>query len=571
MKLLDSAPELRPDLIEALGRFGDRRATPALLKQLDGDGETQCEVLTALKRLKDPASAEAVFPLLTHRDPLIRRRTVDVLGRIGDAVAAERIEKLVKSDHDAEVRAAAAKALGEIADPASVDVLLEAVEDEYTVRCRAIRALGRIGDEAALPALFAKLKDGVSEVRFHAAVALGEVGHDNAVVPLTELLADPNPMVKRGATKSLEKLGVDATRVKVGRRKKVGETKSRVAWSDRLAPSAVLHLLFPATAKGRAIMGGAVGTIAIAVLAFAFISIGGEPPRGIVIRANVQDVAFSPEGKLLAVARDRGVLEVWKVRSQSSLRESNLGASGVDWTADGRLAVTIGPRLQIEAADGKAPLVMEGHKTTIKHFVISSSRTIAATCDRKGVAYVWDLAAGENIGGLTFNVPESISALAVSSDGTKLALGRTTGSIEVWSLAEVKMLIELQTLGDRVTAAAWSPDGSRIAAGGGNGVIRLFDPARKAAVVEVASEGLYVKRLMFQPATGRLVTLRNGAVEFWDAAGKLTGSWKPDGVNIDAASFAPDGKTVAVGNGDEKTVWLLDAETGKVQATLDVD
>jgi len=63
------------------------------------------------------------------------------------------LEKL-RTDPDPQVRADAARSLGEVGDERAVDALLAALHDpEETVRAAAAAALGKIGDPRAIPAL----------------------------------------------------------------------------------------------------------------------------------------------------------------------------------------------------------------------------------------------------------------------------------------------------------------------------------------------------------------------------------------------------------------------------------
>ncbi|MHC4566474.1 MAG: HEAT repeat domain-containing protein [Planctomycetota bacterium] len=79
----------------------------------------------------------------------------------------------------------------------------------YPVRCKAIRALGEIGDPAAVELLIAIMKDKSErrDPRNVAATALGKIGDNRAVEPLITVLKDESEE-KRLRTKSAEALGL---------------------------------------------------------------------------------------------------------------------------------------------------------------------------------------------------------------------------------------------------------------------------------------------------------------------------------------------------------------------------
>ncbi len=112
-----------------------------------------------------------------------------------------RMRALLLEERDPWVRERAALALGRIGDPASVELLLEALRDRYArVRQTAAFALGEIEDQETLqalgyrsdprvvPALLAALRDESAMVRARAAEALGKIGDRRAVSALIDML-----------------------------------------------------------------------------------------------------------------------------------------------------------------------------------------------------------------------------------------------------------------------------------------------------------------------------------------------------------------------------------------------
>ena len=128
-------PRVRRYLALALGRIGDRRAVPALLKAVD-DAATDG----------------------SHADPETQVYAVWALGVIGDAQAVPRLVALARSD-DAGLRKAAVHALGAFpASEAAREALVAALSDPVTdVGWNAGVALARRRDPAAAPVLLAMM------------------------------------------------------------------------------------------------------------------------------------------------------------------------------------------------------------------------------------------------------------------------------------------------------------------------------------------------------------------------------------------------------------------------------
>ncbi len=125
----------------------------------------------AVEKLDVFASPMALVPLikaLEDKEPSVRWRTAEALGKIRDRRAVPYLVPLLK-DKEGEIRLSAVKALGEIRDIRAVFPLIDLLYDDYiifqditvtqgdyrdnSVKGSVIFALQKIGDAGALPAL----------------------------------------------------------------------------------------------------------------------------------------------------------------------------------------------------------------------------------------------------------------------------------------------------------------------------------------------------------------------------------------------------------------------------------
>ncbi|MBI3175231.1 MAG: HEAT repeat domain-containing protein [Chloroflexi bacterium] len=191
--LQDKNLNIRHGAAWVLGRAGDKRAVPFLLPML-----------------KDP-------------HPFIRQAAADSLGELGDGMAVGPLIHLSQDENNG-VRKAVARALGELHDPKAVDTLISMlgiseVQDplikllristpDAEIRAIAAWALGEIKDSRSVEALIlAVQKDASEQVRKSAAWALGQLGDPRAIAPLTTLFMDTYEDVRAMAAQSLEQLG----------------------------------------------------------------------------------------------------------------------------------------------------------------------------------------------------------------------------------------------------------------------------------------------------------------------------------------------------------------------------
>ena len=167
-----------------------------------------------LVRIGAPAFDE-VLQASSSTDEVIRRKTCDILGRMGNPQGVPALVRLL-NDPDRHVRRRAAKALTHVNSPSAVIPLLHALNDpEKKVRYRSAQALGVIGDKRAVVPLIKSLSDRSSTVRRKAIVSLGEIGDEQAVNPITWCLKDPSSHVRNTARNTLRYKFKFASRPKI--------------------------------------------------------------------------------------------------------------------------------------------------------------------------------------------------------------------------------------------------------------------------------------------------------------------------------------------------------------------
>jgi len=126
--------------------------------------------------ITDPAVVPVLRSALAPGDACVRQGAARLLGRTANARAVGALAEALR-DPDATTRALGALGMG-FSDQAGVyEPLVNALKDaEPPVRANAALALGHLGDHRAMPMLLPLLKnDRVAQVREAAALALGEL------------------------------------------------------------------------------------------------------------------------------------------------------------------------------------------------------------------------------------------------------------------------------------------------------------------------------------------------------------------------------------------------------------
>ncbi len=210
------------------------------------------------------------------------------------------------------------------------------------------------------------------------------------------------------------------------------------------------------------------------------------------------------------------------------------------------------------ASDESATLPL--HTGTVTGLAFNAGRLVSVSVDQR--VGVWE--GGELVGSLTLG--ESIFSLAL--DGDTAALGLNNGAIQLWSLAGAENEWEsIATLGghsQRVSALAYSSDGTRLVSGDAGGALVIWDAETGEmlhSIAEAHADG--VEALAFHPAGALFATgSRDSTIRLWDVAdGQAWGEALGEhSARVSALAFSPDGRLLASGSYDERVLlWDMSA------------
>jgi HEAT repeat protein len=169
--------------VEALGKLRNPKAIDTILRLMqNGNNYVKWSCVQALGDIGDARAAEPLGKLLLapfHPDYWggdYRRDTCESLARIG-AASVEPLIRALKCD-TVDVRLDVVSALAKIGDKRAVKPLCELLvnDKESRVRAAAARAVGELKDQTAVTPLIGALKDSDSQVRGDAASALDSLG-----------------------------------------------------------------------------------------------------------------------------------------------------------------------------------------------------------------------------------------------------------------------------------------------------------------------------------------------------------------------------------------------------------
>jgi WD40 repeat protein len=284
----------------------------------------------------------------------------------------------------------------------------------------------------------------------------------------------------------------------------------------------------------RMIVAVAASIAVILIGTLVFLRANSQRPRTLKIQIGfISSIAFSPDGRMLAISGSDGRVQLWDTAHGKWLRSlySYRNSDWVVFSADGHTLVSWG-------ADS-------GHQVVL-----------------------WDALSGDQLRVFGDDANPAGEA-AFSPDGRVLATdassqGSDAGGIQLWDVASGS---EVRRLPGYV-GPVFSPDGKLLAARNKNRSISLLDVESGNEVRTFsAHQGLFSPNAIFSPDGRLLASTNNSMVTVWDVASGQEVRNIYDSALVRGIAFSPDSRLLASGSEDH-TIKLWDVASGNKVRTL---
>jgi WD40 repeat protein len=248
----------------------------------------------------------------------------------------------------------------------------------------------------------------------------------------------------------------------------------------------------------------------------------GRPLRS--MQEAVLDIAFSPNGKMLAAAADDGTIGLWRVTTQELLGTIHAYrgfTTSIEFSPDGRRLASTGDDV------GRLP---------VKVWDVRTRRLSAPPLEHET------------------GFP---TAVAFSPDGRVLASGDASGVILLWDATKASLPRQLVGHAGNVLSLVFSPDGKTLASASADSTLRLWDATTGASLGQpLNNPGGFLSDLAFSrdgrtlASTGLNVDERGDLtipeVRLWDVpTRRLLGEPLRLSDDVVAVAFRPDGNDLS--------------------------
>ncbi|HEY4329074.1 MAG TPA: WD40 repeat domain-containing protein [Phycisphaerae bacterium] len=222
-------------------------------------------------------------------------------------------------------------------------------------------------------------------------------------------------------------------------------------------------------------------------------------------------VAFSPDGKLVAAGSQSGDIIMWERDGEKDRFSKTSGSSRIvqiSFLPDGKTFATasMDHTLRIwDTATGDEKATLKAHKYSIAGMALYPDATKSVSIDSNGNLSTWSLSKASEVSTIEPLKSGEGRATAISPDGKTILAGYYDGTV-LFLDADTNKELRRVKLPDPINYFAYSPDGKTVAVATQGTDISLLDPATAKTTSTLKGHGRPVLQVTWSPDGKRLIS-----------------------------------------------------------------
>ena len=277
--------------------------------------------------------------------------------------------------------------------------------------------------------------------------------------------------------------------------------------------------------------------------------------------SSVIAVDFSPDGRTLASSTE-SLVQFWEVETHYSGQaiEGHMGSlQSVAVSSDGRLMATaVDTRILIWSLENQTLRhILLGHSDLVYHIAFSPQGNILASASADRTARLWNVTTGITTQTLSGH-QGAVMDISFSPNGQLLATASEAQTIRLWRTTDGKLLQTLTGHQDAVTSVCFNSTGRLLASGSSDQSVRLWAIPEGRLQQTLTGHNGIIWQVSFSPDDKLLATAAlDRTVRLWDiATNSLLHILDAHEGPVWSVRFSPSGQLLLSGASDGKVrIW----------------
>jgi Tol biopolymer transport system component len=261
---------------------------------------------------------------------------------------------------------------------------------------------------------------------------------------------------------------------------------------------------------------------------------------------------------------------ITSIQLASTFKANARGVTNLAWSPDGKLLASAGHDNQAliwQVAGEKLVWTLQGHEDYVSGVAWSPDGQMLASGSADGTIRLWRTTT-MSMEALLQGHTSRVTSVAWSPDGNMLASGSFDATVRLWRRADNGLSRVLEGPESQVYCVAWSPDGKKLAQGSGYDILQIWRVANSEPLQTLHGEIGFVKSVAWSPDGKLLASVGGNRVQLWLVADSvLIHSLRGHSYGIDSVTWNPDGQVFASA-GTDSTVRVWHMSDGKELFTL---
>lgn len=299
-------------------------------------------------------------------------------------------------------------------------------------------------------------------------------------------------------------------------------------------------------------------------------------PEGAIARLGkgpVNQIAYSPDGKHLAVISDIGV---WIYDASTGTEQALLtkdtgrAVSKVGFSPDGQTLAVTGDRQELQLWDTRTWTLngtfdKDGNWPT--DFAFSPDGNTIAAADLGQETELWDVSTIRfrcllEDSADPFSEGTGFFTLAFSPNGDTVAIGSDDGTVRLWEPSTGTLKHTFTGSVTSTESFAFTPDGRTLATRSFANTVWLWDTTTGRLIQTLDGIGNDLgDSIAYSPDGEMLAILGWGGLQLWDTETDEHKQTLEESEEIESFAFSPDGRTIAGLCAQQRKVWYDDGKT----------